>query len=184
MKSTWFGWTIPLKAPERRGPAGSADSSPLTVRLLSRLRLERREGGGLRDRHHPADLWETHPGQQRRQPVLLRPHRAHPAGAGVGGVASIDRDGRTRRGLSTAFRVCCRRIVPHRDSLNTEKCLPPVIGDQCPNRSDWLDISTGDWSFIFWPSVIALCRLDPRRRRPDSEADAPLVACLLIKFKR
>lgn len=53
-----------------------------------RFRLEHREGGELRVGHHPADLWETHLRQQRRQPVLLRPHRPRPARAGVGAVAS------------------------------------------------------------------------------------------------
>lgn len=57
-----------------------------------RLRLERWEGGELRVCDHDADLWETDLRQQRRQPVLLRAHRAHPARAGVGDVASIDED--------------------------------------------------------------------------------------------
>ena len=57
---------------------------------ISRFRLEHREGGELRVRHHPADLWEAHLGQQRRQPVLVSPHRPGSAGAGLGAVATIE----------------------------------------------------------------------------------------------
>lgn len=66
---------------------------PVFTKRLSirRIRLEHREGGELRVRHDPEDLRETHPGQQRRQPVLLPPHRPLPAGAGVGSVASVRR---------------------------------------------------------------------------------------------
>lgn len=54
-----------------------------------RLRRQHREGGELRVRHHPEDLWEAHPGQQRRQPLLLHPGGARAARAGVGGVATV-----------------------------------------------------------------------------------------------
>lgn len=50
---------------------------------------EHREGGELRVCNHPADLRETHLRQQRCEPVLLSPHRAHLAGAGMGAVATI-----------------------------------------------------------------------------------------------
>lgn len=56
----------------------------------SRLRREHRKGGQLRVGHDPENLRKTHFGQQRSQPVLLHPHRAHPARASVGGVATIE----------------------------------------------------------------------------------------------
>lgn len=64
-------------------------SFPLVSR---RLRRQHREGGELPVGHHPADLWQAHPGQQRCQPVLLRPGGAHPARPGLGDVAPIDKD--------------------------------------------------------------------------------------------
>lgn len=54
-----------------------------------RLRRQHREGGELRVRHHPEDLREAHPGQQRRQPLLLHPGGARAARPGVGGVATV-----------------------------------------------------------------------------------------------
>lgn len=56
-----------------------------------RVRRQHRKSGELRVRHDAADLREAHPGQQRRQPVLQRPHRPLPARDGVGGVASIEK---------------------------------------------------------------------------------------------
>lgn len=58
--------------------------------LVCRLRREHREGGGVRVGHHAAHLWETDPGQQRGQPLLLRHRGARPARPGVGDVAAVN----------------------------------------------------------------------------------------------
>lgn len=104
-----------------------------------RLWLERWEGGGLRVRHHPADLWETHLRQQRRQPVLLRPHRAHPAWAGVGDVATIVRRPTRRTDQKNLIRDGFLRhwswLQKHHTKINTTLYLP-VLG--CKTHKDSL----------------------------------------------
>lgn len=66
-----------------------------------RLRRKHRKGGQLRVGHNPENLWKTHFGQQCSQPVLLHPRRAHPAWAGVGGVATIERSKGFLRNITT-----------------------------------------------------------------------------------
>lgn len=104
-----------------------------------RLWLERWEGGGLRVRHHPADLWETHLRQQRRQPVLLRPHRAHPAWAGVGDVATIVWRPTRRTDQKNLIRDGFLRhwswLQKHHTKINTALYLP-VLG--CKTHKDSL----------------------------------------------